>query len=354
MEITYDTGAKIVLQGPATYQVESATGGYLAVGKLTAKLEKKGNDECGMMNDELPAAQNGTEHSTLSTRHLFAVRTPTVTVTDLGTEFGVEVGKDFSGVHVFTGTVELSTRPGNGKAAKRIVLTAAGQRSARVRVDDSTTVPADVNPDGFVRVDTFRAMAGRQPQHIPIKNASFDYPKVTEKVGFRVGVFPDWTVERATDTNFGLQTISKDGRQYFFWDAPAGSLRQRFLAHRVEAAGMVYTLRFHVGTRAVGNGRCSFATHLLIEGVAAKERSLSLDINHRAVEENIGELTYTATPADVGKRVGIQFDFAVIEPFVQAMLGDVQLSVAPRAGEPSASKTDADVGRQHLPLKRGE
>ena len=39
MEITYDTGAKVILQGPVTYQVE-ANGGYLAVGKLTGKLER--------------------------------------------------------------------------------------------------------------------------------------------------------------------------------------------------------------------------------------------------------------------------------------------------------------------------
>ena len=40
MEITYDTGAKVILQGPVTYEVES-NGGYLAVGKLTGKFEKK-------------------------------------------------------------------------------------------------------------------------------------------------------------------------------------------------------------------------------------------------------------------------------------------------------------------------
>ena len=40
MEITYDTGAKVILQGPVTYEVESH-GGYLSVGKLTGELEKK-------------------------------------------------------------------------------------------------------------------------------------------------------------------------------------------------------------------------------------------------------------------------------------------------------------------------
>ena len=29
MEITYDTGAKVILQGPVTYEVESHDGGFL-------------------------------------------------------------------------------------------------------------------------------------------------------------------------------------------------------------------------------------------------------------------------------------------------------------------------------------
>ena len=49
MEITYDTGAKVILQGPVTYEVGSATGGFLSLGKLTARLEKK---KMKMMNDE--------------------------------------------------------------------------------------------------------------------------------------------------------------------------------------------------------------------------------------------------------------------------------------------------------------
>ena len=41
LEITYDTGAKVILQGPVTYSVE-VNGGYLVVGKLTGKLEERG------------------------------------------------------------------------------------------------------------------------------------------------------------------------------------------------------------------------------------------------------------------------------------------------------------------------
>ena len=49
MEITYDTGAKVILQGPCIYEVESTTGGYLSLGKLTARVEKKSEVVSGQM-----------------------------------------------------------------------------------------------------------------------------------------------------------------------------------------------------------------------------------------------------------------------------------------------------------------
>ena len=73
MEITYNTGAKVILQGPVTYEVE-ANGGYLAVGKLTGKLEKE-NDECRMMNDKLRTQLSDIHHSSFII-HPFVVRTP--------------------------------------------------------------------------------------------------------------------------------------------------------------------------------------------------------------------------------------------------------------------------------------
>ena len=107
LEITYDTGAKVILQGPVRYEVESASGGYLAIGKLTARLEKKAGASCS---------------SSLSPplSSLFAVHTPTAVVTDLGTEFGVEVGKDKqTSFHVFEGVVEITTTSGVGEMQTR-------------------------------------------------------------------------------------------------------------------------------------------------------------------------------------------------------------------------------------------
>ena len=100
LEITYYSGAKVILQGPVTYEVESAAGGYLSVGKLTARLEHKATDTGTPISEsQIPNPKSP----------LFAVRTPTAIVTDLGTEFGVEVGSDSATVtHVFVGKVAVA------------------------------------------------------------------------------------------------------------------------------------------------------------------------------------------------------------------------------------------------------
>ena len=92
MEITYDTGAKVILQGPVTYEVKSRNSGFLPVGKLTGKME-------------------------VETAKGFAIRTPTATVTDLGTEFGVEVSKEGNTTsHVFRGSVLVQMVSADGTA----------------------------------------------------------------------------------------------------------------------------------------------------------------------------------------------------------------------------------------------
>jgi hypothetical protein len=84
MEITYGTGAKVLLQGPCTYRVKSPNSGFLEMGKLTARI---GEREKHSVN------QQSTIKNHQSPSPLFTVRTPTAIVTDLGTEFGVEVEK---------------------------------------------------------------------------------------------------------------------------------------------------------------------------------------------------------------------------------------------------------------------
>ena len=107
MEITYDTGAKVIFQGPVTYEVES-NGGYLAVGKLTGKLEKKAASGHLCLVSPQPLAPSPSSNPQSLIPNPFVIRTPTATMTDLGTEFGVEVSKDRQcRLEVFRGKVIL-------------------------------------------------------------------------------------------------------------------------------------------------------------------------------------------------------------------------------------------------------
>jgi hypothetical protein len=134
LEITYDSGAKVILQGPVTYSVESPVGGHLSLGKLTARVENSG------VKDLRPKTKAPNPKSPNLQISKFIVRTPTATVTDLGTEFGVEVNKKGSTTsQVFRGSVEV--RPvlvgGRiGESNRRIV-----RENESVRVEAGDTGP---------------------------------------------------------------------------------------------------------------------------------------------------------------------------------------------------------------------
>jgi hypothetical protein len=150
MEITYDTGAKVILQGPVTYEVESKNGGFMAVGKLTGKIET-------------PQAKG------------FAVRTPTALVTDLGTEFGVEVGNDDrTHSHVFQGIVDVQPLAAHGVSGKAMRLTvnesAVVERQAGIA--SPTIRRVAVNPTSFIRSEQFAKASKGPPQSN--RNAAFE------------------------------------------------------------------------------------------------------------------------------------------------------------------------------------
>ncbi len=194
MEITYDTGAVVILQGPVTYEADSRDGGFLSLGKLTARLEKKGaegrdqrsgkvvsgqwpvtskegsgvrgqgagttnhkseiinqkslvpspqpaltltlsqrergpdtNPKSQIAKSQISNPQSQIPNLSLSTIHYpqFTIKTPTATVTDLGTEFTVEVRPDkSSGVYVIRGMVEAARDSRTGGKPIRERLTA--------------------------------------------------------------------------------------------------------------------------------------------------------------------------------------------------------------------------------------
>ena len=157
MEITYETGAKVILEGPCCYEVDSLTGGFLSLGKLTVRVEK-GSGVRGQ----------GSDHYPLATSHypLFSVRTPTAVVTDLGTEFGVEVDK--SGAtksHVFRGKVELRVA-GIGREGREEVIPLGENESVRVERGKDRALSVVRVARGKPPSDAF---ARRMPRRVPIE-----------------------------------------------------------------------------------------------------------------------------------------------------------------------------------------
>lgn len=149
LEITYATGARIILQGPLEFQADSDIGGSLERGRLTARVDKAvaGRKPAAAANPKATKPSgDGSPYCT--------IRTPTATITDLGTEFGVEVdAKGQTETRVFQGKVRI-VRAGDDSAAKapgRAMILNAGQ-SARCDVGRQIVLSATPDAaDRFVR-----------------------------------------------------------------------------------------------------------------------------------------------------------------------------------------------------------
>ncbi len=164
MEITYQTGARVILEGPCTYEVDSTRGGFLSLGKLTARVETKA--EGGGGKAEGVTGQNSPFPPPPSP---FVVRTPTAVVTDLGTEFGVEVNEaGHTESHVFVGRVKIVPTGFNGAEGETTL--GAGQSARCQNGERIVIVPATAaEPGRFVR--------SLRPETIRIVE-KFDGPKL--------------------------------------------------------------------------------------------------------------------------------------------------------------------------------
>jgi hypothetical protein len=180
VEITYDTGAKVILEGPCVYEVESKTGGFLERGRLTARVEKeergrRGKGEAGRLASPAAAASLKSQARDADPKSrieksptlllspsppLFSVRTPTAVVNDLGTEFGIEVDRQgATQAHVFCGMVELCAVDAAGRQlsgeqtltvgqAARVAAGGKGKQPTVVKINATATKALSA---GFVR-----------------------------------------------------------------------------------------------------------------------------------------------------------------------------------------------------------
>ncbi len=98
---------------------------------------------------------------------MFAVRTPTAVVTDLGTEFGVEVDqRGNTASYVFQGTVQVRGMGRDGPSETSRVLHADQYVSAQRNSLGNAVLlnPAKIAPESFVRPEQFRQLVRKQQQ----------------------------------------------------------------------------------------------------------------------------------------------------------------------------------------------
>jgi len=108
-EITFNDGAQIVLEGPCQVTLQGTSAARLQRGKLAAKVEK-------------------------DTAQGFVIDTPFGTVTDLGTEFGVEVTEETIDVGVYRGKVSMAVA-----ASGEVVHLTAGETARADRQGNVTS-----------------------------------------------------------------------------------------------------------------------------------------------------------------------------------------------------------------------
>lgn len=128
VELELDSGVQLALEGQVRFRLIDAKHGVLEQGKLSATVPPQGMG--------------------------FTVTTPEMEVVDLGTVFGLNVGKSGSEVHVFDGEVEatvdgdteLLTTSHTRRAASKV-----GELEA-VEFDPERFVPPPVTLDGVARI----------------------------------------------------------------------------------------------------------------------------------------------------------------------------------------------------------
>jgi hypothetical protein len=212
LEMTYNSGAKVILQGPVTYAVESSAGGYLSVGKLTARVEAKTQDPRPKTHNRSPNPQIAAP-SPLSSlpSPLFAVRTPTATVTDLGTEFGVDVqAAGVTAAHVFRGMVEVQPIAADGARHGHAIRLTENESAQVERRPGGKTVEVHrgaANPAIFVRADQLPDLT-REKLLKPLRR----WQAYSRQLRDDPALIAYYTFEKASGGNATLPNMSAAGR----------------------------------------------------------------------------------------------------------------------------------------------
>jgi hypothetical protein len=370
MEITYNTGAKVILQGPCTYEVESLASGFLSVGKLTARVENRvvSSQLSVVSKSEIRNQKSETSNpQSLIPNPLFFVRTPTATVTDLGTEFGVDVQPDHrQSVVVFQGQVQVALASRGNTPQNKGVLLTQGQS---VHIEPGTKLP--LMPDSYTLAS--HAFVRQLPQPTA-KLPSILNPSFEEK-GFGDEAPPQswryWVVEgdgrapRVSSDIGGMAPTAAGDYMFQIICCNSSTIEawQATNAHFVP--GQRYDLTVAVGMRNdLRNADCAAEADWKIslnyagagKEVAGLCGTILNDSTHTGFLQD-QTLTYTATPADAKHGIEIRLVASTVgkSPFqtggatmICMNFDNVRLNVATATESKSSGQPINDAGQQPL------
>ncbi len=186
VEVTYHNGTRIVLAGPVEYVVEGSNAGSLQSGKLVARV---------------PQAAVG-----------FTVTSPSATVIDLGTEFGMLV--EPSGetqTHVLAGSVEVYCGPPGDKPSGGGRVLSAGE-AVRIEGGKIIAIPRDVaDAEKFVR-----SLPSRGATELPELKPALQFRpqfagELRSDAKYTVGVLIEVGTQPLSVTHLGAQDVPTPG-----------------------------------------------------------------------------------------------------------------------------------------------
>jgi len=125
LQLTFNSGAKVIIQGPASFVAESAMNARLEHGKLSAIVSESARG--------------------------YTVKTPTAEVVDLGTEFALEVEADgATELHVLEGDVIARQLRSEGELHGEAIQARKSQ-ALRFGNQAENVIRIAANPDRFIR-----------------------------------------------------------------------------------------------------------------------------------------------------------------------------------------------------------
>jgi hypothetical protein len=169
LEIAYRTGVDVILQGPATYEVDSEHGGLLLAGRLTAKVEPRdARNHEGTATAAGPRSPNRFAiPPSWSGSPAFVIRCPTALISGAAAEMGLDVGPQACQVHVFQGNVSLRLVRA-GQLAPSAIPLAAEQLAS---VGTVGLKPCAVVTPGAAQRMLFAQRSGRIVLSLPSRHA---------------------------------------------------------------------------------------------------------------------------------------------------------------------------------------